>query len=147
MTPVYADLHTLTNLILVNMLISGVLVILVLWALIYVIKFANSLEETLGSNLLAGEHQDFINRAQNLEDAGKYAELFELADERSKTNIGDLNGKWFRGVSLFRMQRYGEALQEFSDLHETDSAWNRETVEGYIKEIREKMDGPKKSTT
>jgi len=145
--PVFEELHVLTNLLLVNIVITGFVLILVLVGFIYLFRLTAQWHEMLDANLDAQDRQDFLNHAQRLEDSGKYEALLKLANERIESQQGDLNGKWYRGISLFRIKRYGEALQEFSDLQEIDSAWNREVVEGYIEDIRGKMIGPQNSTT
>lgn len=147
LAPIYADLHTLTNLVFANILLTAITFLLVIILVFHIIRATREFEKTRGADLEALEHQDFFNKAQSLEISAKYIELLNLANDRLSSRPVDLHAKWFRGVSLYRMERYGESLQEFSDLREVDSAWNHDAVGAYIAEIKEKMIGPQNNAT
>lgn len=89
--------------------------------------------------------QAFLNEAVLLEDQGKNEELLKLARTRLDNYASDITAKWYSALALYRLERYGEALSEFSDLQKNEPAWERETVAEYIAAIRAKLHGPKRT--
>jgi len=90
--------------------------------------------------------EQFLSEAEALEDQGNYSQLESLAKERLKKYSRDSLTWWFLAIAQYKSNNFSSALNSFSELQSIDPTFQKETIEGYINEIRSSMQGPKGSS-
>lgn len=88
---------------------------------------------------------NFVAELSLLESQGNFEELLKKSEEMVALYPNDILANWFNAIGNYKTGQMGAALSAFGRIKQINGAWQRESVDEFVAEIKRSMGGPRAS--